>query len=156
MINCMFENGNKALLRHVTVGAIAVNDKNQVLLVKRAPHLINGNKYAVPGGFLDRDEDTAKGTLRELFEETGLKGEIKFIFRINDSKRRKEDRQNVDFLFIVKVTGGEIKKTEEGSGSYWFDESDLPPEEEFAFDHRDSIIRYFEYLKSPFNLPILG
>lgn len=157
MINCAFENGNKASLRHITVGSIVINDKNQILLVKRAPHLINGDKYTIPGGFLDRNENTKEGTLRELLEETGLKGEIQSLFRINDNpNRRKEDRQNVDFIYIVRIIGGEIKKTEEGAGSYWFDENDLPPEEEFAFDHRDSIVRYFEYLRSPFTLPILG
>lgn len=156
MINCTFEDGGKASLRHVTVGAIAVNDKNQVLLVKRAPHIHNGNKYSIPGGFLDRDETTAQGTLRELLEETGLGGKIKFLFRINDTKRPKEDRQNVDVIYIVEVTSEEIKHDHEVSKVEWFGLKNLPSEEEFAFDHRDSIVRYFEYLKKPFTLPIIG
>lgn len=62
MISCTFENGNKALrgLRHVTVGAIAINENNQVLLVKRAVHLPNGGKLSIPGGLLDRDKNTHK------------------------------------------------------------------------------------------------
>ena len=157
MIDCKFENGREASLRHVTVGIIAVNSNGQVLLVKRAPHLWNGNKYTVPGGFLDRDEDTKGGALRELREETGLQGEILFLFRVNDSPNRpKEDRQNVDFIYIAGVVGGrEVKNKEVGEIS-WFDEKNLPHDSEFAFDHRESILRYFQYRKKPFLVPIIG
>lgn len=156
MINCTFENGGKGSLRHVTVGTIVLNEKNEVLLVKRVSDIWNGNKYAFPGGFLNRDEDTEEGALRELLEETGLEGKIRFLFRINDTKRRKEDRENVDFIYVAEIIGGNIKTSEETSGIVWFSEENLPADEEFAFDHRDSIVRYFEYLKNPFKLPIVG
>lgn len=159
MINCTFEDGGKALrgLRHVTIGAIAVNQDKQVLLVKRAINMHNGGKYTIPGGFLDRNENIAQGVLRELKEETGYDGEIVCLFRVNDNPNRpKEDRQNVDVIYIVEITSEEVKHDHEVSKVEWFDESNLPPEEEFAFDHRDSIVRYFEYLEKPFNLPIIG
>jgi 8-oxo-dGTP diphosphatase len=103
MIACTFENGHQAVsgLRHVTVGAIVVNDNQQVLLVERAATLDFRGKWTIPGGFLDRDENTADGTLRELQEETGYAGEIVCLFRINDNPNRpKEDRQNVEFLSL--------------------------------------------------------
>ncbi len=157
MINCVFENGNKASLRHVTIGSIAINDKSQILLVKRAPYLLNGNKYAIPGGFLDRNEDTKEGALRELLEETGLEGEVQSLFRINDNpNRKKEDRQNVDFIYITRIIGGKLKLSSESTEARWFTKENLPPEEEFAFDHREAILLYFQYLKSPFLLPIIG
>lgn len=72
MINCQFENGNKASLRHVTVDSIVLNEnRDSILLVKRAPHLSNPNKYALPGGFLGRDENTETAAKREVLEETG-------------------------------------------------------------------------------------
>src|SRR5438309_392191 len=97
MIICTFEHGNRASLRHITVGAIALNEKSQVLLVKRAPQLSRGNNYTIPGGFLDRNETIQQAVLRELHEETGYQGSIKMLFRINDNPQRpNEDRQNVD------------------------------------------------------------
>lgn len=159
MIKCTFENGGDALrgLRHVTVGAIAVNDKRQVLLVKRAQNIHNGGKFTIPGGFLDRDEDTAQGTLRELKEETGYDGEIVNLFRINDNPNRpKEDRQNVDFIYIVNIVDGIATSDNEVSNILWFSKDKLPQEQEFAFDHRDSILKYFEYLEERFLLPIIG
>jgi ADP-ribose pyrophosphatase YjhB (NUDIX family) len=146
MINCFFENGNKATkgLRHVTVGAIAVNDKNEVLLVKRSQDVIGAGKYAVPGGFLDRGEDTKRGTLRELKEETGFDGEIISLLKINDNpNRRKEDRQNVDFLYVVRIIGSGGKLDQETDKIEWFSKDMLPGEDDFAFDHRDAILEYF-------------
>jgi len=159
MISCLFENGNKAIrgLRHVTIGAIVVNENKQVLLVKRAANMHNGGKFTIPGGFLDRDENTEQGTLRELKEETGYEGEIDCLFRINDNPNRpKEDRQNVDFLYIVKLKSGIKTINSEVSKILWFDKDQLPEEEEFAFDHKNSILKYFEYLEKTFSLPIIG
>lgn len=157
MIHCTFENGRETSLRHITVGAIAINDSRQVLLVKRDSRIHNGNKYTIPGGFLDRDENTKEAVLRELKEETGYVGEIEALFQINDNpKRPKEDRQNVDFLFIVKILGGEKTLSDEVSEISWFDKEDLPEDEDFAFDHRAIILRYFDYLDKPFALPFMG
>jgi len=156
MLICEFENGRQAKLRHVTVGAIVVNQQGEILLVKRAVSH-NFGKYAIPGGFLDRNEDTEKATLRELKEETGYDGEIINLFRVNDNpKRPKEDRQNVDFLYVVKLTGGGTKLNEEVSEIIWFSQTNLPAEEEFAFDHRDSIVKYFSHLARPLKLPLIG
>jgi ADP-ribose pyrophosphatase YjhB (NUDIX family) len=159
MINCTFENGNKASkgLRHVTIGAIVVNQEKKVLLIKRAENMHNGGKYSIAGGFLDRGENTAEGTLRELKEETGYDGEIITLFRINDSPTRpKEDRQNVDFLYVVKVVSGIATDNAEVSKILWVSKEYLPKDEEFAFDHRDSILKYFKYLENAFPLPIIG
>lgn len=158
MIQCIFENGNKTSnLRHVTVGALAINEQNQVLIIKRAKNLINGGKYAVPGGFLDRDETTEEGVLRELLEETGLVGKIVKLFQIIDTpKRPKEDRQNVQFNYIVKVKEGQFNKNSEVEQSKWVSEEDLPGEDDFAFDHRKYIERYFDYLQKSFPLPLIN
>lgn len=156
MIQCIFEQGRPASLRHVTVGAIVVNEKREVLLVKRAVSH-NFGKYTIPGGFLDRNEDTRQGTLRELKEETGYEGEIRDLFCVNDSPNRpKEDRQNVDFLYLVTVTGGKITMNNEVSEIRWFTEEQLPSDDQFAFDHRKWIMAYFRYLETPFTLPILS
>lgn len=156
MIDCAFENGNKANLRHVTVGVIAVNKNNQVLLVKRASHIIRGNKYSIPGGFLDRNENTKEAALRELKEETGYKGKILYLFYLNDSPfRPKEDRQNVDIIYVAEVVGGKEKQDEEVTNIKWFTKEELPSEEDFAFDHRGIIESFFNHRKNPFVLSLL-
>jgi 8-oxo-dGTP diphosphatase len=156
MINCIFEDGGKVSLRHVTVGTIVENSNGEILLVRRAKHLFTGsNKLAIPGGFLDRDEDAETAAIREVLEETGIEvDDIKF-FRVNDSpKRPREDRQNVDFIFIAKSVSAKLKDNSEVIEFLWITKNTLPEEEEFAFDHRDSIQLYFKYLENPFFLPI--
>lgn len=155
MINCIFENGNRASLRHVTAGAIVVNDRNEVLLVKRSPHLLNGNKYAIPGGFLDRGENTEEAALRELKEETGYEGKIEHLFQIVDNPDRpKEDRQNVDFRYVVKIIGGEMKDNIEVSSVRWVELDKLPTDEDSAFDHIETVKLYKKYLENKFTLPV--
>jgi 8-oxo-dGTP diphosphatase len=157
MIKCQFENGNKACLRHITIGAIILNKtRDEILLVKRAPNLSNPNKYALPGGFLERDEDTATAALREALEETGYKIKIIAPFRINDNPNRpKEDRQNVDFIYLTEATERVKLPDKEISEVKWFKLNNLPREDEFAFDHLENIKLYLTYLKQPFSLPLI-
>lgn len=157
MITCELENGKKASFRHVTVRSIVIRGEKEILLVKRALHLSRGGKYDLPGGFMDRDETTAQAALRELHEEAGLRGRIKLLFRINDSpKRQYQDRQNVDFIYVAEVIGGKLRTDSESTEASWFSENSLPAEEEFAFDHRESVLAFFKYLKEPRKLPIIG
>jgi 8-oxo-dGTP diphosphatase len=154
MITCQFEDGAQGRLRHVTVATIATNQNNQVLLVRRAPHLTRGGKFTIPGGFVDRDETIAQAGLRELAEETGYSAEIVSLFYVNDNPDRpREDRQNSDFIYVVRITGGDRALSEETSEVTWVSLSELPPDEDFAFDHRGLILLYADYLRSRFALP---
>ncbi len=155
MINCTFEDGNKASLRHVVVHAIVEND-GKILLVKRKPHLLEGGKWGLPSGFLDRDETAEQGTLRELKEETGWEGEIISLFRINSNPNRPmEDRQNVVIEFTVKPLHKVSERDNESTEVEWIPEDDIPNLGELAFDHGETIKLYLEYKKNPHALPLI-
>ncbi len=159
MITCFFENGilAKKGLRHVTVGAIAFNENGQILLVKRAHNTHNGGKYSIPGGFFDRNETIQNAVLRELHEETGFMGKIICMFHINDDPMRpKEDRQNVDIIYLVKVLTRDSRPDKEVDEIAWFDKKTLPDDEMFAFDHRKTLLKFFAFQKEKFTLPLLG
>ena len=139
MLTCTFENGDKANLRHVVVDALMVHD-NKILLIKRAPHLINGGKYALPGGYLDRDETAEEAVIREVKEETGYDSTVLKLFTIIDRPDRpQEDRQNVAFVYVMKPLSQTGKPDSEVSGMQWFELDQLPPKNEFAFDHYQTI-----------------
>lgn len=143
----------------MTIDAIILNkEKNQMLLVKRALHMKNNpGKWALPGGYLNRDERITDGVLREMFEETGYEGKIVNLFRIiDDPNRAQEDTQNVDFVFLVEATSKTGKEDDESSQVKWFKFDELPKPEEFAFDHYESIELYLRYFNQPLNLPIFG
>lgn len=154
MLECTFEKGEKAYLRHLVVEALIVKD-NQILLVKRAPDLLCGGKYGIIGGFLERDEDIKEGLFREILEETGYTGEIKSLLRVKDDPNRpQEDRQNVTFVFIVhpkeKIQEGDAESTE----VRWFTFDKLPSKESFAFDHYEDIQLYLKHKNFSLPLPL--
>lgn len=154
MLTCTFENGKKASLRHVVADVILI-DNTKILLVKRAAHLTNPNKWAIIGGFVDRDEHIEETAKREALEESGYQVTITTLFRINDNPKRKgEDRQNISFIYLAKPLKKVREADIESSETRWFDLDKLPSPDEFAFDHFEQIQLYLKYLKNPFPLPL--
>lgn len=157
MIKCVFENGNKASLRHVTVDAL-IEKNGQILLVKRSPnYFIEPGKYALPGGYLERDESASQAVVREVQEETGYQSQVKALFRVIDQPRLKgDDRQNVGYFFIVKVLSQIQSPDSEITSIHWFNLEKLPSASTVGFDHYDNLKLFLSYLKKPFPLPLIN
>jgi ADP-ribose pyrophosphatase YjhB (NUDIX family) len=155
MITCTFEHGQNGRLRHIVTHAIAEKE-GCILLVKRAAFLSEGGKWALPGGFLDRDETAKEGVLREFREETGWEGKVISLFRINSKPNRpKEDRQNVSFEYIIQPLKEIGRPDDESSEVIWFPVDQLPSMDDMAFDLGETVQLYLEYRKSKFPLPLL-
>lgn len=156
MIQCEFEDAKRTTeLRHIVVTGVGVKE-GRVLMILRADHLVQGNKYGLPGGFLDRDETLAQGAKREFLEETGYACKPETILTINDDPARaREDRQNVDVVFLVDV----LKKVKEPDNEVkevkWFPLDSLPDRKNIAFDHYEIIQLYILWQKEKQPLPIL-
>jgi ADP-ribose pyrophosphatase YjhB (NUDIX family) len=54
---------------HLSVGAIIMNDKNEILMIDRLKKPFG---WACPAGHLDEGEDPETAVIREVQEETGL------------------------------------------------------------------------------------
>jgi len=146
MVICTFEDGGQGKLRHVVVDGLIIS-KNKILLIKRASHLTNPNKYGLPGGYLNRDETTIEAIQREILEETGYTCKKVTLFTIiDDPNRRGEDRQNVEFCFVIEPGKKISKPDNESSAIKWFDLNKLPKEEDFAFDHFERVQMYLKSL----------
>lgn len=154
MLQCTFENGNQALLRHLTVHAIVIKN-NHILLVKRSAQMTNPHKYAFPGGFVDRDETMAEAALRELKEETGYEGKIISLFSICDNPHRaQEDRQNIAVSFLIEAGEKVGEGDDESSEVKWFELTELPNPSEFAFDHWEHLQLCLRYLTESANVQL--
>lgn len=156
MINCEFENGNKASLRHVTVDNLVIKG-DKILLVKRAKRLLEGGKWALAGGFVDRDETIKEAAAREIMEETGYKVEGITLLRIIDAPSRpNNDRQDITFVHFCKALEKVGVSDDESDRQEWFPLAALPSAGEIAFDHLDNIKLYMDYVKNPFVLPVFA
>jgi 8-oxo-dGTP diphosphatase len=110
-----------------------------ILLVqrKRDPYQ---DHWALPGGFVEMDEDLPAAAARELREETGLCGIRLEQLRAFGTPGR-DPRGRVITVAYVGVLDGPcpaVNGSDDAAEARWFDVADLPP---LAFDHGE-IIRY--------------
>jgi len=157
MINCEFEHGTKVNLRHVTVDSIIVQS-DKILLIKRsADDYAYPGKYALPGGYLDFDENTEQAAQREVLEETGYQAKVLELFFINDDpKRSGDERRNVTFIYILEVGKKVSEPDHEVESLHWIKMEDIKNKSDFAFDHFEMIELYQKHLKDNYSLPIVG
>lgn len=108
------------------------NNKYEILLIKRKNEPYK-NRWAMPGGFVDENEDLLVAAKRELIEETGILTE-NIIQLVTVGTPGRDPRGHT----ISVVYGAVIdEKTDPNAGddaddANWFDIDNLP---ELAFDH---------------------
>ena len=122
-------------VRPLTVDALVIRE-GRVLLIQRS-HEPDLGKYALPGGFVDIDEDGRTAALRELQEETGLVGSNARLVVVADSPERDPQRHAVALVYAVEVAADAVPVAATDAAAVgWFPVDDLPP---LAFDHADLI-----------------
>ncbi len=107
------------------VAALVLNHKDQLLLVKRSVEPAKG-KWCLPGGFIEIDESIEEAALRELEEETGIKGEIDGLIDFFSQKGR-HYRAILIFGYKVKILGGEVRAGDDAQDAVFFSLDTLPP-----------------------------
>lgn len=105
----------------------------QVLLIDRKFDPYKG-AWAIPGGFVQMDEDLTEGALRELEEETGLSGiPIRQLGAYGAPGRDPRGRViTIAFIALVPSTELIAKGGSDAQDARWFPVDELPP---LAFDH---------------------
>lgn len=103
-----------------------------VLLVQRRNEPFKG-QWAIPGGFLNIDEDAPTGARRELKEETGIQvGQIFQLGAYSDPNRDPRDRV-ISIVFIAYLDKRQPPIAgDDAADAQWFSIKQLP---ELAFDH---------------------
>jgi ADP-ribose pyrophosphatase YjhB (NUDIX family) len=98
-------------------GCLIMNDKNKVLLIRRAGEVRNEAGYwSKPGGAVGFGEKVADAMIREMKEELDIEVEIIGMLPHTDhiiTKQTNKDEQHwVAFNLIAKITRGELKNME--------------------------------------------
>ena len=107
------------------VAALVVNSANQLLLVKRSVEPAKG-EWCLPGGFIETDESIEEAALRELEEETGIKGTVVSLVDFF-SQRSPHHGTLIIFGYRVKIVSGELKAGADAQEVDFFDFDNLPP-----------------------------
>jgi 8-oxo-dGTP diphosphatase len=114
-------------------------DRWRLLLVQRKHEPFKGH-WALPGGFVNMDEDLPEAAARELAEETGLQGVHLEQLRTFGAPGRDPRGRTISVVYfgIAEENRLQIKAASDAAEVGWFDIESVPA---MAFDH-DEIARY--------------
>lgn len=104
----------------------------EVLLIERANPPYRG-QWALPGGFVDKDEPLDHAAARELQEETGLKNILLTQMHTFGDPGRDPRGHTVSVVYVGYLPEGLVAKAgDDAAAVKWFLPDKLPP---MAFDH---------------------
>ncbi len=114
--------------------AVLLTDGTRVALVQRAviPQI---GYWSLPAGFMDFDEQPAGAALRELYEETGMRGDITGLLGIFPMPQG----GGIVITFAADLVGdGNIIAGDDVSDARWFTAGTLPPN--LAFESTRTVL----------------
>jgi len=108
-----------------------------ILLIQRKSDPFKG-MWALPGGFLENDEDLDAGAMRELKEETGI--DLKTMQQLRTYGKPGRDPRfrsiSVVHQAIINPAEHKIAAGDDAASTQWFNTKELP---EMAFDHKEVV-----------------
>lgn len=115
-----------------------------VLLIERGAEPERG-RWAIPGGFIDIDEDLEAAARRELREETGVDArDLEQLHAFGQPDRDPRERViTVAYITILRMDEVSVRAASDAAEAAWFPMRDLP---ELAFDHREILALAHERL----------
>lgn len=129
----------------VSVDAVVFRERMgrlEVLLIRRGKPPFEG-QHALPGGFVEMNEDLPEAAARELAEETGLDGvDLEQLAAFGRPDRDPRGRCiSIAFVGLLERGGDHVAGGDDAADASWHDTADLPP---LAFDHGEIIARALE------------
>ncbi|WP_085829344.1 NUDIX domain-containing protein [Clostridium massiliodielmoense] len=111
----------------VGVGAVIINEKNQILLLLRNKEPEKGC-WSIPGGKVEMFETLEDAIKREIKEEVNLDIEIVKLLTVTNHIIVKENTHWVAPTFLVKIINGQVKNVEpqKHRDLRWFSINNLP------------------------------
>lgn len=132
--------GNKHWISpSVSVDALLVVN-GFVLIVKRSENMSNPNKWCLPCGFLDWNEDFLRACIRELYEETSI--DVRAFDIINSDYVRPHALNGTAIQYVFELLERpDVKLNSEECLDYAWVSTSMLKDYNFAFGH-DRIIDY--------------
>ncbi len=139
-----YEYPHPAVTADIVIFAMHENDL-KVLLIQRknAPYK---DCWAIPGGFVEIDEDIDTGARRELEEETGVKNVfLEQLYTYGAPKRDPRERViTVAYYSLVNLSDHPVRAGSDALNACWFPVNSPP---KLAFDHKEILNTAFKRLQ---------
>ena len=131
-----YEYPHPAVTVDITIFTIRDNQL-KLLLIRRALEPYQG-KWALPGGFIQMDEDLETAARRELEEETGLSGVyLEQLYTFGQPDRDPRERViTIAYYALIPSDKLRLQAATDAEAVGWFGMDELP---ELAFDHKDIV-----------------
>lgn len=115
-----------------------------VLLIERGADPFRG-AWALPGGFLQPDEELDQCARRELREETGVDADLLQPFATFSAPDRDPRERVISVAYLALMASDELRleASTDAAQARWFPVGDLPA---LAFDHAAILARALEVL----------
>ena len=128
--------------------------KLEVLLIRRGLEPFKG-QWALPGGFLDMDENLNQCARRELKEETGIQNVyLEQLYTFGDVGRDPRERViSIAYYALMPTSGQTIVAGDDAAEVQWFKIDNLP---RLAFDHQKIIAMAQERLAAKMEYSTIG
>jgi 8-oxo-dGTP diphosphatase len=121
----------------VPAACLVVTDKKgHILLVQRSVDPHKGS-WCLPGGFIELGESPERAALRELYEETGLTGQIHQLLGVTTNPSQLYESVLLVGFWVTTYTGTLIAGDDASDAAY-FPHGNLP---EIAFESHLKFIR---------------
>lgn len=122
------------------VSAIVANEEGRILLTLRDREPCE-NMWCLPMGFAEADENIQEAVLRELEEETSIKGEIARLIDVQTSDNFYHGNV-VIISYEIEKTGGKAKAGDDAKEVQFFSPDSLP---ELAFTvNKQALDKYLQ------------
>ncbi len=131
----------------VTVDIILTTQKHpsEILLIQRKNPPFE-NTWALPGGFVDMDEDLKDAAIRELKEETGVDYPDLKQFKTYGTPQRDPRGRTISIVFYASTPNKiDAIGMDDAAEAAWFPLEQLPP---LAFDHQVILEEFINYSSS--------
>lgn len=117
-----------------------VESSYYILLIERKNEPFK-DQWALPGGFIDINEEIETAAYRELEEETAIRDILLSQFKTYGKPGRDPRGRTISIVYsgVLKNLTQEIKAGDDAKNLNWFSLKDLPP---LAFDHSSIVKDY--------------